>query len=166
MQGSFRRRPLSPAIRTLGPDDWQTYRRVRLAALKEAPYAFGSTYERELKASESTWRHGLETRTRFIAEIGGDVAGTVSGGDGKSFRAAAVTAMWVEPRFRRQGVGDVLLTTVLDWARADGYREVFLWVTEGNENAERLYLRHGFQRTGQTEEVRPGELEHEMSRPL
>jgi GNAT superfamily N-acetyltransferase len=139
---------------------------VRLAALEEAPYAFGSTYERELGATESTWRHGLEMRTRFVVEVDGEVVGTVSGGDGKSARVAAVTAMWVDPRFRRRGLGDLLLSTVLDWARAEGYREVALWVTEGNDSAERLYRRHGFERTGQTEEVRPRELEHEMSRSL
>ena len=48
---------------------------------------------------------------------------------------ASVTAMWVDPRFRRQGVGDLLLKTVVDWARGDGYRQVFLWVTDGNDNA-------------------------------
>jgi len=37
------------------------------------------------------------------------VAGTVSGGDGEVSGAAAMTAMWVDPRFRRQGVGDVLV---------------------------------------------------------
>jgi ribosomal protein S18 acetylase RimI-like enzyme len=105
-------------------------------------------------------------RTRFVAEVDGEVVGTVSGGDGKSARAAAVTAMWVDPRFRRRGIGDLLLTTVLDWAKSERYREVFLWVTEGNHNAERLYARHGFERTGEAEEVRPNELEHEMSRAL
>ena len=105
-------------------------------------------------------------RTRFVAEIDGEVVGTVSGGDGKRHRAAAVTAMWVDPRFRRQGVGDLLLKTVLDWARADGYREVFLWVTDGNTNAERLYSKHGFARTGETEEVRPGQREFELTRSL
>jgi GNAT superfamily N-acetyltransferase len=139
---------------------------VRLAALKEAPYAFGSTYARELKASEATWRHGLESRTRFVAEVDGEVVGTVSGGPGKSHAVCAVTAMWVDPRFRRQGIGDLLLTTVLDWARGHRYREVFLWVTEGNENAERLYVRHGFVRTGGAEEVRPGQLEFELTRQL
>ena len=74
--------------------------------------------------------------------------------------------MWVDPRFRRQGVGDVLLSTVVDWARRDGYREVFLWVTERNDNAERLYVRHGFARTGEQEVVRPGQLEFELSKRL
>jgi GNAT superfamily N-acetyltransferase len=139
---------------------------VRLAALKEAPYAFGSTYERELNAPEMIWRRGLETRTRFIAEIDGEVVGTVSGGPGKERAFAAVTAMWVDPRFRKQGVGDLLLTTVLDWIRAKRYREVYLWVADGNVNAERLYLRKGFARTGESEEVRPGQLEFELSRKL
>jgi GNAT superfamily N-acetyltransferase len=109
---------------------------------------------------------GLRTRTRFVAEVDGEVAGTVSGGPGSRKGVAAVTAMWVDPRFRRQGIGDLLLRTVLDWAKTQQYREVFLWVTEVNSNAERLYVRNGFARTGAGEEVRPGELEHEMSRSL
>ena len=139
---------------------------MRLAALKEAPYAFGSTYEREVKAPEATWRAGLQSRTRFVAEVGNEVVGTVSGGPGKARDASAVTAMWVDPAFRGQGIGDLLLTTVLDWVRSHHYREAFLWVTEGNENAERLYLRHGFVRTGASEEVRPGQLEFELTRKL
>jgi GNAT superfamily N-acetyltransferase len=136
---------------------------VRLDALKEAAYAFGSTYAREAKVPEKTWRQGLHARTRFVAEVDGLVVGTVSGGAGTGNNTAAVTAMWVDPRFRRQGIGDLLLKTVLDWARAQRYRRVDLWVTEGNANAERLYIRHGFARTGARDEVRPGELEHEMS---
>jgi len=139
---------------------------VRLAALMEAPYAFGSTYAGEVKAPEATWRQRLRSRTRFVAEVDGEVAGTVSGGAGTDNNTAVVTAMWVEPRFRRRGVGDVLLTTVLEWAREQRYGRIFLWVTAGNESAERLYLRHGFAPTGAREEVRPGELEHEMSRLL
>jgi GNAT superfamily N-acetyltransferase len=139
---------------------------VRLAALKEAPYAFGSTYAREVDVPEATWRRGLESRTRFVAELDGEVVGTVSGGPGKSRTASAVTAMWVDPRFRKRGIGDLLLVTVLDWARSRRYREVFLWVTDGNDSAERLYVRHGFVRTGGAEEVRPGQLEFELTRKL
>jgi GNAT superfamily N-acetyltransferase len=134
--------------------------------LKEAPHAFGSTHASEVNAPEGVWTRGLRTRTRFVAEVDGEVVGTVSGGPGTETGAAAVTAMWVDPRFRRQGIGDLLLSTVLEWAKAKGYRQMFLWVTERNDNAERLYVRNGFVRTGRQEEVRPGELEHEMSRAL
>lgn len=101
-----------------------------------------------------------------MAELDGVIAGTVSGGDGDGGRAAAMTAMWVDPRFRRQGVGDLLVKTVVDWARAAGYPEMLLWVADGNSNAERLYVRNGFARTGAGQEMRPGRLEYEMSRRL
>jgi len=139
---------------------------VRLDALKEAPYAFGSTYDREAGFDDATWRRRVVDRTRFIVEVDGAVAGTVSGGDGEVHGVAAMTAMWVEPRYRRQGIGEVLVKTALEWARAKGYSRMFLWVTDINASAEHLYLRLGFVRTGASQEVRPGELEHEMSRSL
>ena len=139
---------------------------MRLAALQEAPYAFGSTYQREVEQADGAWIRRLAARKRFVAEVDGVVAGTVSGGDGDSTGAAAMTAMWVDPRFRRQGIGDLLVKTVIDWARAAGYEEIFLWVTDVNLNAERLYQRNGFARTGAVQDVRPGELEHEMVRRL
>lgn len=101
-----------------------------------------------------------------MAEADGIVAGTVSGGDGDSTAAAAMTAMWVDPRFRRQGVGEVLVKHVIEWARSSRYDEMFLWVTDVNANAERLYQRNGFVSTGAVQEVRPGEFEHEMSRKI
>ena len=147
-------------------EDWQLYRRVRLAALQEAPYAFGSNYEHEAKFEEATWRRRVGDRTRFVAEVDGVVAGTVSGGEGEVNGAAAMTAMWVDPRYRRQGVGEVLVKTLLEWAKAKGYGQMFLWVTAVNPRAEHLYAQHGFARTGASQEVRPGELEYEMSRHL
>jgi GNAT superfamily N-acetyltransferase len=157
---------LSSAIRLrqLGEEDWATYRRVRLEALREAPYAFGSTLAREQDRPEADWRRALTSRVRFVAESGSAVVGTVSCGDGESTGVAALTAMWVDPGFRRQGIGALLVQRVIEWARETGYSQLVLWVVDGNDDAERLYARHGFRRTGAQEEVRPGRLEYEMSR--
>jgi ribosomal protein S18 acetylase RimI-like enzyme len=137
-------------LRRLGTEDWQTFRRVRLAALKEAPYAFGSTFEREAKLSEKHWRSAVVQRTRWAAELGGEVAGTVSAGPGEFGGSAALTALWVDPRFRGRGIGSALVEA------------------EVNLTAERLYVHHGFARTGRVSEVRPGEptLENEMSKQV
>lgn len=108
----------------------------------------------------------MVVRVRFVAEVDGVVAGTVSGGDGDSTATAAMTAMWVDPRFRRTGVGDRLVKHIVDWAAHAGYGDMFLWVTAVNAGAERLYRRNGFERTGASQDVRPGELEYEMSRRL
>jgi hypothetical protein len=37
-------------------EDWRTLKRVRLAALRDAPYAFGSTYEEERRRDDGQWR--------------------------------------------------------------------------------------------------------------
>ena len=94
------------------------------------------------------------------------VAGTVSGSEDGATGAAAMTAMWVDPRFRRQGVGDALVKHALEWARSARCDVMFLWVTDVNADAERLYARNGFVSTGAGQEIRPGELEHEMSRKI
>jgi GNAT superfamily N-acetyltransferase len=144
------------------------YRAIRLASLQDAPYAFGSTYKAEVGASEDSWRHRLSDRTRFVAEVEGKVVGTVGAGPGEFDGAAALTALWVDPGFRSAGVGAALVDAVVDWAKGNGFNQVLLWVTEVNENAQRLYERHGFARTGRMIEVRPGEpaVEYEMAKVL
>jgi GNAT superfamily N-acetyltransferase len=104
----------------------------------------------------------MTARARFVAEVDGVVAGTVSGGDADGTGVAAMTAMWVDPRFRRRGVGDLLVKHLLEWARTEGYEYMILWVTDVNDSARRLYQRNGFTPTGAEQEARPGEPEHEM----
>jgi GNAT superfamily N-acetyltransferase len=141
---------------------------VRLAALRDAPYAFGSTFEAEVGASEDSWRLRLADRARFVAERDGQVVGTVAGGSSGFEGTAALTALWVDPKARGRGVGESLVNTVLDWAEHSGYGRVVLWVVDGNESAERLYRRTGFKRTGAVQTVRPGDarVEYEMFRAL
>jgi GNAT superfamily N-acetyltransferase len=139
---------------------------VRLAALKEAPSAFGSTYEAEVGYAEAVWRERLAGWARFVAEVDGEVVGVVGAGAGEFSGSAALTSLWVDPRFRGRGVGSALVAAVEEWARSQHLNQVVLWVTEVNRTAERLYEHLGFTRTGRVSEVRPGEpaVEHEMSK--
>ena len=136
--------------------------------MREAPYAFGSTFEREANLPERQWRSALVQRTRFVAEIDGEVAGTVGAGPGEFSSSAALTALWGGPRFRNHGVGSALVEAVVEWAADQGFSQVLLWVTDVNRNAERLYVHYGFARTGRASEVRPGEpaVENEMSKQI
>ncbi|HUZ85920.1 MAG TPA: GNAT family N-acetyltransferase [Candidatus Baltobacterales bacterium] len=151
----------------MSPDDWEVFRAVRLAALKDAPYAFASTYEREIRAGEDDWRRRLAGRCQFVAEVDGEVAGTV-GGIASDDGGAALISMWVAPSARGRGVGESLVHAVLDWARGEGHPAVCLWFAEGNVAAERLYLRCGFVRTGVTQPIVPGQprMEFEMEHAL
>ena len=138
------------------------FREVRLAALLDAPYAFGSTYEREVGADEDNWRTRLGGRAQFVAELDGKVVGTAGCIASDDTTSAALISMWVSPGARGKGAGEALVNAVLDWARNEGFVAVFLWVTVGNAPAEKLYARCGFTRTGATQPVRPAESRMEL----
>jgi ribosomal protein S18 acetylase RimI-like enzyme len=53
----------------------------------------------------------------------------------------------VAPAFRRMGVGDLLVTSTLESARAAGARTMILWTQSSMTDAQRLYERHRFERT-------------------
>jgi ribosomal-protein-alanine N-acetyltransferase len=57
---------------------------------------------------------------------------------------AHITTLGVDPAFRRQGIGELMLLAILTEARARGVRRASLEVRESNEGAIRLYEKYGF----------------------
>jgi ribosomal protein S18 acetylase RimI-like enzyme len=112
--------------------------------------------------SEEEWRQAVTSRLRFVAVLNDQVVGMAAGGESNHDGTAALTSLWVDPGSRGQGVGDQLVMAVLEWAKAEGFSQVLLWVTEGNSNAESLYQRNGFIRTGEV--ITERRREFEMSR--
>jgi GNAT superfamily N-acetyltransferase len=159
---------MSVTVRQATADDWETVRDIRLAALQEAPYAFGSTYARERDFDEETWRGRLSNPDgpTFLAFDGDNVVGIdgvyTEGGD------RILVAMWVAPAARRAGVGAALTNAVCEWARAQGQKRVYLGVAEDNEPARRLYERLGFKMTGKSAPLHsdPARLSLEMALDL
>lgn len=142
-------------VRRIQPTDAERLRTVRLAALSDAPSAFGSTYEREEAFTEDDWSERARggsagpLRSTFLAEDGQEVVGIVGG-----YRpvdddpTVELVSMWVAPTHRRQRLGHTLVERVCDWARTTDAKDVALWVTRGNDAAERLYRELGFRETG------------------
>ncbi|MFG2285545.1 GNAT family N-acetyltransferase [Streptomyces sp. NPDC048595] len=149
-------------VRPLEPDGWALYRTVRLAALADAPGAFGSTLAREQAFAEGDWRERLTHRSQFLAEDDGGACGLI-GIVPTDPGAAELVSLWVAPAARGRGAGDLLVREALRWANDRGRPRVRLWVTEGNAPAEHLYTRHGFRRTGRTQPVRPGSSDREFA---
>jgi GNAT superfamily N-acetyltransferase len=145
-------------------------RDVRLAALQDAPYAFGSTYGREARFAEAEWRRRASTRNNFLAylpELGGTPAGIAAGIEEEP-GAFELVSMWVHPDARGRMAGSALITAVAGWARARGAVALHLWVTESNKPARRLYERSGFTPTGERQPLPsdPDLAEIGMTRPL
>lgn len=139
---------MTQTVERLSSDDWKTWRELRLAALQEAPYAFGSTYERERAFGEPEWRVRVDSPAgaAFVARLDGEPVGIAAGylpPDGDD-DVAMLVAMWVDPAARGQRVAERLVTAVVDWARGTGRGELELETTAGNDAAARAYERCGF----------------------
>ncbi len=64
-------------VRRLGRADAEAYRGVRLAALVDAPRAFGATYEAEAALGLSVFEERLERSVVLGAWVGTALVGTV-----------------------------------------------------------------------------------------
>jgi len=151
-----------------------TFKAIRLRALKEAPYAFSSTSERESQFSESEWlarvdRMNGERGAGFLAKDGESPCGLVGALlPGATSAEAQVVSMWTAPEYRRHGIGRLLIDEVAAWARGRNCTRLQLMVTSVNYSAILFYGRLGFVKTGRTEPYPndPTVLEYEMSRSV
>ncbi|MGY4919495.1 GNAT family N-acetyltransferase [Streptomyces sp. 900116325] len=147
-------------LRTLESDDWPVWRELRLAALAEAPYAFGST-PAEWQGSgdrEERWRTRLSIpgAKDFVALLDGLPVGMVSGVPGEEAENVELISLWVNPTARGQGVGDYLIRAVERWGAERGARTLWLSVMPDNHKAAALYERHGFTDTDEPGDLLPG----------
>lgn len=146
-------------VARIRPGDSYDLRTGRLAALRDAPSAFGSIAADEAARSDEEWTQratlGSEgtARATFLARVDGEVIGLAGG-----YREPAtpgvveLVSMWVAPRARPRGLARRRVETVVGWAGDTGAAEVHLWVTRGNVEAEALYATLGF---SQTDDVQP-----------
>jgi GNAT superfamily N-acetyltransferase len=141
-------------VRRLGADYWAQLRDARLAALAEAPYAFGSTLAREQQFTEQIWRERAGRGNTF-ASWDGDVIVGLATGLNQGQGSWHLVGMWVSPHVRGTGVADLLVGAVLEMARESGATSVSLWVTEVNDRARAFYRRLGFLPSGGRQLVRP-----------
>jgi GNAT superfamily N-acetyltransferase len=158
-------------VRETVPEDWRSLRDIRLAALLDAPDAYGSTYEREAAFGEADWRRRISGGGSFLAylpEVSASEPVGLVGGYQESPGVIELVSMYVRPKGRGRGVGEALIAAVIDWARTMNAASVHLWVTESNSRARLLYERCGFSLTGERQPLpsNPGIGEVGMIRAL
>jgi ribosomal protein S18 acetylase RimI-like enzyme len=151
-----------PKIRFLTSKDVVAYRELRLQALRESPTAFASSFEQEACLSVDDFAKRLSTHDNLNSGI----FGAFDDSDGKREKLIGMIgfsrenrpkrahignlwSMYVLPKFRRLGVGVVLLDRALSHAgQLDGLRQIILAVTANNVPASSLYKSRGFDRFG------------------
>ncbi len=153
---------MSVRIRSISGDEWRLWRSLRLRAVEESPNAFRSTLGEESAEADEWWRDLIGKTAEhprgllLVAEADSDPVGMLFGRIDEDKEVLDVGAMWVDPEVRRMGIGRGLMDAAIEWAKSAGAVRAELWVTLGNEAAEKLYAKAGFGPTGDIEPLRPG----------
>lgn len=93
-------------------------------------------------ASAERIRERFAEGPMWIAYADGEPVGTVSGlPDGERFY---IRSMAIRPSVQRGGIGQRLLETLESYARAAGFRKLYLYTTVVLPGARRLYEKNGF----------------------
>lgn len=153
-------RPLI-SVQPATPDQWMIYRDLRLQALRDAPDAFGSTYEAEAQRTDAMWADRIAAaascgKDRVLLAFDRKAAcGLVWCKLSPDEPAVAdLFQMWVDPASRGAGVGRALLEEAIAWAGRVGANRVRLGVTAAETPAMRLYVACGFRPAGALEPLR------------
>ena len=135
-------------VLVLTPDDWRLWRELRLAALAEAPGAFGSTLAGWSGSgdTEQRWRGRLaDVPLNLALTVCGEPVGMVSATAPGLEEEAELISLWVAPAGRGRGVGDEAVRRVAAWAHEQHRGSALvLSVKIDNRQARALYERQGF----------------------
>jgi len=145
-------------LRRIRANEGQRLRVLRLAALADAPDAFGTRLDEAESRPLASWDERARrlatstTEMNLVAADGDDWCGLAGGYvPPEAPDTVEFVSLWVNPSYRRSGIATGLLEGVREWARERGAARVRLYVTETNLAARRLYVRAGFRETGYTE---------------
>jgi GNAT superfamily N-acetyltransferase len=145
----------SPQIQVVEAEDWESWRKLRLAALTDAPSAFGSTLADWQGAgdTEARWRDRLSIPGALDLVAKDSDTDTATGmlsavPDIDDSQRVWLISMWVSPSARGKGVAVALIGHVTQWAKASRRISVNLMVRHQNHHAIALYERCRFRQTG------------------
>jgi DNA-binding MarR family transcriptional regulator/GNAT superfamily N-acetyltransferase len=132
-------------LREPGPGDlgWIVQRN---AALYTAEYGWNADYEGLVAriVADFAEDHDPHLERVWIAELDGRPVGCVMCVRDEAPATARLRLLLVEPDARGLGIGDRLVTAVVDFAREVGYRDLVLWTNDILASARHIYQRHGF----------------------
>jgi RimJ/RimL family protein N-acetyltransferase len=145
------------SVRRIQTGEGELFKRMRLTALRESPFAFASTYEAALRRNPESWSEQANSTAQ-----GSDRSTFVAFSDASPIGIAALyrieeendvgelLQMWVSPEYRGKGVARDVMDAVFQWASANGFRSVVATIAKGNVRALRFYQKYGFKPESET----------------
>jgi len=139
------------SVRRIQIDEGELFKRMRLTALRESPFAFASTYKAALRRSPESWSEQANSTAQ-----GSDRCTFIAFSDDSPIAIAALyrteeendvgelLQVWVSPEHRGKGVARDLMDAVFQWASANGFRTAVATIGKDNVRAQRFYQKYGF----------------------
>ncbi|MEG1053126.1 MAG: GNAT family N-acetyltransferase [Janthinobacterium sp.] len=133
-------------IRPSSDADWPALKSTRLAALLDAPTAFGASHASAAAFADADWQEravSTPQRTFFLAfdaEQAIGLAAQVVAGNGECH----LIAMWVQSDYRGLAVAQGLVDAVKQCAVGNGHSRLVLGVAPENARAAAFYRKQGF----------------------
>ena len=156
-------------LRTIGVGDGPLLKDVTLRSVEDAPYAFGgaATLDDERRRPDAQWDDlAAECGGAVDAWRGRCVGYFITEGDAVCAKALAflsakvpalahMSGVWVDPRYRRRGLGRGLVAGACQWAASKGAQRLQLWVDDTNPAGVAFYLSLGFRPSGDRRPATP-----------
>ncbi len=122
---------------------WMVHRN---AVLYAAEFGWNTDYEGLVAriVADFAEDHDPYLERVWIAELDGRPVGSVMCVRDAAPGTARLRLLLVEPEARGHGIGDLLVSACVDFAREQGYRELVLWTNDVLRAARGIYQRHGF----------------------
>ncbi len=140
-------------IRRIQVGEAALFKQMRLASLRDAPYAFSATFESAIRRSAKSWQEQADStgqgtdRATFLA-----FSGELPVGISALYRlegqvdVGELLQVWVAPDYRGSRVAWDLLDAIFTWAKVNNFNKVIATVADGNHRALKFYSRYGFSR--------------------
>jgi ribosomal protein S18 acetylase RimI-like enzyme len=133
--------------------DWIDFKEIRLAALKEEPQAFGSSYAKEAAYPDIKWQERLRDGESkkgiyLFAKLEGKIIGMVMGGrtdEDKHAHLAHIWGTYVNSKAWGKGIGKELVQRVIEELSKDAdVQRIRVEVNAEQKLAIKLYESFGF----------------------
>jgi ribosomal protein S18 acetylase RimI-like enzyme len=159
-------RPDDAALLSGPPSDWHILRYTILRSVATSPGAFLATAAQLKAKSPEYWQNRLSSSTWAVVQRGSDILGIAAAKppsqvDDYALQEPAcfIESVWIDPDMRGNGVGERLLTYIIEQQRKARIQKFYLWVFDYNAPAIRLYDRMHFKPTGRDGEL-PDEIQY------
>lgn len=133
-------------IRLLKTEDWLAYKTLRLEALRNHPEAYGSSFEEESNLSDEQFAASFKNCDMYGCFVDNElvgIAGFFVYSQLKMQHRGVLFAMYIKPDYRKMGIADVLVKTIIQHAKKR-VTQLHLTVVTTNQVALNLYEKNGF----------------------